>query len=93
MGHPEVAEAAVVGIAHPKWAERPLAVVVPKAGCTPDESALRAHLGGQFAAWWIPDAFVFTDAIPRTTTGKMLKSALKERYAGMYLATSEVAPT
>jgi fatty-acyl-CoA synthase len=68
-------------------------VVVPKPGCVPDESALREHLAAAFASWWIPDAFVFADAIPRTTTGKMLKSALKERYAEMYASPREVATT
>lgn len=86
MGHPDVAEAAVIGIAHPKWLERPLAVVVPRAGRVPDEAALRAHLADRFAKWWIPDAFVLAESIPRSTTGKMMKSALRDRYGTLYAA-------
>jgi fatty-acyl-CoA synthase len=80
MGHPAVAEAAVVPVWHPKWDERPLAAVVVKPGAavTPDE--LKAHLEPHFAKWWLPDAYEFVDAIPRTSAGKFLKSALRERY-------------
>jgi fatty-acyl-CoA synthase len=82
MGHPAVREAAVIGVAHPKWLERPLAVVVLKEGAkvTPDE--LREFLGARFAKWQLPDAFVFADAIPRTSVGKFQKSKLREQFAG-----------
>ncbi|MCU0868036.1 MAG: long-chain fatty acid--CoA ligase [Burkholderiales bacterium] len=80
MGHPAVAEAAVVAVPHPKWAERPLAVVVAKAGQTVTADALRAHLAPLFAKWAIPDAFAFVDAIPRTSTGKFLKTKLRDQY-------------
>jgi fatty-acyl-CoA synthase len=81
MGHPAVKEAAVVGVPHPKWQERPLAVVVLNNGAnvTPDE--LREFLSGKFAKWQLPDAFVFADAIPRTSVGKFKKTALREQYA------------
>lgn len=81
MGHPAVKEAAVVGVPHPKWQERPLAVVVLNNGTnvTPDE--LREFLSGKFAKWQLPDAFVFADAIPRTSVGKFRKTALREQYA------------
>jgi fatty-acyl-CoA synthase len=80
MGHPAVAEAAVIAVQHPKWDERPLACVVLKPGsqATPDE--LRGYLAPDFAKWWLPDAFEFLDEIPRTSTGKFLKSALRERF-------------
>jgi fatty-acyl-CoA synthase len=80
MGHPAVAEAAVIPICSERWSERPLAAVVLKAGAsaTPDE--LRAFLAPQFPRWWLPDAFEFIDAIPRTSAGKFLKSALRERF-------------
>jgi fatty-acyl-CoA synthase len=80
MGHPAVQEAAVIAVPHPKWAERPLAVVVLKAGqrATPEE--LRGYLSDQFAKWQIPDAYAFVDAIPRTSTGKFLKTKLREMY-------------
>ena len=81
MGHPAVREAAVVGVPHPKWQERPLAVVVlkPEAKASPEE--LRAYLAEKFAKWQVPDAFVFADEIPRTSVGKFLKAKLRERYS------------
>jgi fatty-acyl-CoA synthase len=80
MGHPAVREAAVIGVAHPKWAERPLAAIVLKDGqaATPDE--LRAFLAPRFPKFWLPDAFVFVDAIPRTSAGKFKKTELRDRY-------------
>jgi fatty-acyl-CoA synthase len=80
MGHPCVKEAAVIGVPHPKWSERPLAAVVLKDGqtCTPDD--LRSLLAGRFPKFWIPDAFVFVDAIPRTSAGKFKKSELRETF-------------
>lgn len=65
---------------HAKWTERPLAVVVRREGSavTPDE--LKAFLAAKFAKWWVPEAYVFVEAIPRTSAGKFLKSALRETY-------------
>ncbi len=80
MGHPGVAEAAVIAVAHPKWAERPLAVVVRKDGSAVGDAQLREFLAPKFAKWAVPDAYVFVDAIPRTSTGKFLKTALREQY-------------
>ncbi len=79
-GHPKVAEAAVIAVPHAKWGERPLAVVVLKAGesATPDE--LRDYLAPKFAKFWLPDGFEFVDAIPRTSTGKMMKATLREQF-------------
>jgi fatty-acyl-CoA synthase len=85
MGHPAVAEAAVIAVAHPKWAERPLACVVLKPGASADAAQLRAHLSTAFAKWQLPDAFEFIDAIPRTSTGKFWKARLRERFAGYVL--------
>jgi fatty-acyl-CoA synthase len=81
MGHPAVKEACVVGVPHPKWQERPLAAVVLKEGraATPEE--LRNFLAASFAKWQLPDAFVFLDAIPRTSVGKFKKIALREQFA------------
>ena len=80
MAHPAVAEAAVVAIKHPKWDERPLAVVVKRAGrdVTPDD--LRTFLAPRFAKWQVPDDYAFVDALPRTSTGKFLKSQLRETF-------------
>jgi fatty-acyl-CoA synthase len=81
MGHPAVREAAVVGVPHPKWQERPLAAVVLKEGATATPEELRAFLAQSFAKWQLPDAFVFLDAIPRTSVGKFKKIALREQFA------------
>ncbi len=83
MGHPAVKEAAVIGVAHPKWQERPVAVVVLREGQTAEEDALKAWLGERVAKWWVPDRVLFVDAIPRTGVGKFLKRDLRERYAGI----------
>jgi fatty-acyl-CoA synthase len=80
MGHPAVKEAAVVGVPHPKWSERPLAAVVLKAGATLTADELRAFLAPKFAKFWLPDAVVFIDAIPRTSAGKFKKTDLRDRY-------------
>jgi fatty-acyl-CoA synthase len=80
MGHPAVAEAAVFAVAHPKWDERPVAAVVLKPGQTASADDLKAFLAPSFAKFWLPDAFEFIDAIPRTSAGKFKKSALRERF-------------
>ncbi len=81
MGHPAVKEACVVGIAHPKWQERPLAAIVLKDGARATAEDLRAFLAQSFAKWQLPDAFVFLDSIPRTSVGKFKKIALREQFA------------
>jgi fatty-acyl-CoA synthase len=80
VGHPKVAEAAVIAVPHPKWDERPLAVVVLKAGQSASAEELREFLNPKFADFWLPDAVVFVDEIPRTSTGKMMKAKLREQY-------------
>ena len=90
MGHPDVAEAAVIAVAHPQWQERPLAVVVPRANCTPNIDELREHLASKFVRWWIPDAFVIADALPKTGTGKVRKLELRAAYGMHYSATLSV---
>ena len=82
VGHPKVAEAAVIAVPDAKWGERPLAVVVLKAGQSATDAELREHLAPRFAKFWLPDAFVFVDAIPRTSTGKMMKAKLREQFGG-----------
>ena len=78
--HPKVAEAAVIGVPHAKWGERPLAVLVMKPGQVASEQELRDHLAPRYTGYWLPDGFVFVSEMPRTSTGKILKSALRERY-------------
>jgi fatty-acyl-CoA synthase len=80
MGHPAVAEAAVIAVAHPKWAERPLACVVLKPGQSLTFEQLNEFLATKFARWQLPDAVEFIDAIPRTSTGKFWKARLRERF-------------
>jgi fatty-acyl-CoA synthase len=78
MSHPAVAEAAVVAIPHPRWLERPVAAVVLRNGMSATAEELRAWLAGRFPPWWLPDHVVFMPAIPRTSTGKFRKSALRD---------------
>ncbi len=81
MNHPAVKEAAVIAVPHPKWQERPLAVVVLKDGAATTAEELRGFLSGTFARWQLPEAIVFEKQIPRTSVGKFLKSKLREEYA------------
>ena len=94
MAHPSVAEAAVIAAAHPKWLERPVAVVVLKEGhsVTPDE--LREFIAPSFAKWWLPDEILFVDEIPRTSTGKFMKATLRERFQTVLIdaATGQASP-
>ena len=80
MSHPKIAEAAVISVAHPKWLERPLAVIVLKPGQSATAEELSAFLAPHFSKWWLPDAFEFTDKIPRTSVGKLKKTALREQF-------------
>ena len=81
MGHPAVREACVVGVPHPKWQERPLALVVLKDGASVPKGEFREFLAKDFARWQMPDEFVFVKTIPRTSVGKFKKIALREQYA------------
>lgn len=81
MAHPAVAEAAVIGVSHPKWQERPLACVVVKPGQAVTKEEIVAHLQGRFPSWWMPDDVVFVDEVPKTSVGKFDKKVLRERYA------------
>ena len=81
VGHPGVFEAAVVGVAHPKWDERPLLVVVRKEGSDVTRDELIAFYEGKVAKWWIPDDVAFVDELPHTATGKLLKMDLRDRFA------------
>jgi fatty-acyl-CoA synthase len=85
MGHPGVAEAAVIGVAHPKWQERPLLIVVKKAGQDPTREDLLAYLEGKVAKWWIPEDVAFVTELPHTATGKLQKMKLRESFKGYAL--------
>lgn len=80
MSHPKVLEAAAIGVPHPKWGERPLLIVKLKPGQTAAPCDIRRFMDGRVAKWWLPDDVVFTDSIPHTSTGKILKTALRDRY-------------
>ena len=80
VGHPAVAEAAVIGVPHIKWDERPLLIVVLKKGASATKEEILAFLEGKIAKWWMPDDVVFVDEIPHTATGKIQKIALRERF-------------
>ena len=88
VGHPDVAEAAVIGIAHPKWDERPLLVVVPKEGRRPTKDDLLDFMKGRIATWWMPDDVVLVEAIPHTATGKIQKTTLRDMFRDYRLPTA-----
>ena len=88
VGCPGVAEAAAIGIKHPKWDERPLLLVVRKEGSDVTAGQVRDHLAGHVAKWWLPDEILFVDSLPHTATGKLLKTALREQYRDYQLATA-----
>ena len=81
MGHPAVAEAAVIGVAHPKWTERPLLVVVKAEGADVSKEDLLAYFDGKVATWWVPNDVVFVDELPHTATGKVKKIELRKQFA------------
>jgi fatty-acyl-CoA synthase len=80
MGHPAIAEAAVIAVPDDKWDERPLAVCALREGQTTSADELREFLAPDFTKWWLPDAFVFVDEIPKTAVGKFRKTALREMF-------------
>ncbi|MCW5622749.1 MAG: fatty-acid--CoA ligase [Burkholderiales bacterium] len=80
MAHPAVKEAAVIGVVHPKWDERPLLIVVKKPGAALAREELLQFFQGKVAKWWLPDDVVFVDELPHTATGKVLKTKLREDY-------------
>ena len=85
MGHEAVAEAAVIGVAHPKWTERPLLIIIKAEGAELDGKQMLAWLDGKIAKWWIPDDVVFVDEIPHTATGKIKKIELRKQFADYQL--------
>jgi fatty-acyl-CoA synthase len=80
VGHPAVAEAAVIGIPHPKWGERPLLLIVRKKDQTLSKEDILAFIKDKVASWWVPDEVRFIDDIPHTATGKISKKTLREQF-------------
>ena len=89
LGHPAVAEAAVIGVPHPKWQERPLLVAVLRKGHNATREDILDYLAGEVVKWWLPDDVVFVDELPHTATGKVLKLKLREQYRDHQLSQHE----
>jgi fatty-acyl-CoA synthase len=88
VGCPGVAEAAAIGVHHPKWDERPILLVIRKPGSAVTADEITAHLSKHVAKWWLPDAIHFVDALPHTATGKLLKTAIRAQYKDFRLAAA-----
>src|SRR5688572_7705494 len=91
VGHPKVAEAAVIGVTHPKWDERPLLVTVLKKGEHATKEDILGFMQGKIAKWWMPDDVVFVDEIPHTATGKIQKITLRQQFRDYRLPTIQAA--
>ena len=88
VGHPDIDEAAAIAIPHPKWAERPLLVVLRRRGSDLDRAGVLAYLEGKVAKWWLPDDVVFVDEMPHTATAKISKKTLREQFKDFTLSTA-----
>ncbi|MGB3445668.1 MAG: fatty-acid--CoA ligase [Xanthobacteraceae bacterium] len=88
VGHPKVAEAAVIGVYHPKWDERPLLIVQLKDGESATREDILTYMDGKIAKWWMPDDVAFVNAIPHTATGKILKTSLRDQFKDYTLPTA-----
>jgi fatty-acyl-CoA synthase len=93
MAHPSVAEAMVIGLPHPQWDERPLALVVRRDGCDCSADDLTAHLAPHFAKWWLPTSFEFVASLPRTSVGKFDKKVARREYAGYFATLEPILPS
>jgi fatty-acyl-CoA synthase len=91
MGHPAVAECAVIGMPHERWSERPLACVVLEAGASVEPDELRSYLTDHVVKWWLPDEVVFIDEVPKTSVGKFDKKVLRTRLAEGELLPAKAA--
>ena len=88
VGHPDVKEACVIGVHHPKWDERPLLLIVPDDGKTIDSATMIEFLSDKVVKWWLPDDVVMVAELPHTATGKLLKAQLRDEYQGYVLPTA-----
>jgi fatty-acyl-CoA synthase len=91
VGHPKVAEAAAIGVKHPKWDERPLLVIVLKKGESATKEDILGYMQGKIAKWWMPDDVAFVDEIPHTATGKIQKLTLRKQFADYRLPNVQAA--
>jgi fatty-acyl-CoA synthase len=90
MAHPDVLEAAVIGVPDPRWDERPLACIVPRPGAAVDAGSLRSFLAGQVARWWLPERWAFLDQIPKTSVGKFDKRTLRTLHGDGRMTVEEL---
>jgi len=88
VAHPAVMEAAVIGVVHPKWDERPLLLVIKKQGMAVTREEMLEFMSGKIAKWWMPDDVVFVESLPHTATGKLLKTKLREEFRDYKLPTT-----
>jgi len=88
MAHPQIREAAVIGVPHPRWSERPLACVVLESGASLEKDAVLDFLASKVAKWQVPDDVVFIDEVPKTSVGKFSKKTLRDRFADYQLPTA-----
>jgi fatty-acyl-CoA synthase len=88
VGHPSIMEAAVIGVRHPKWDERPLLIVVKKSGAEVSKNAMLEFYEGKVARWCVPDDVVFVEQLPHTATGKLSKLTLREQFKDYRLPTA-----
>lgn len=88
MGHPDVMQAAVIGVHHPKWDERPLLIVVPAKDKTPELASINEYLTDKVAKWWLPDDMIVVESLPIGATGKVLKTKLREQFGDHKLPTA-----
>ena len=88
IAHPAVLEAAVIGVVHPKWDERPLLLIIRKKDTTVTREEMLEFMSGKIAKWWMPDDVVFVDSLPHTATGKLLKTKLREEFRDYKLPTA-----
>jgi fatty-acyl-CoA synthase len=86
IGHPEVANAAVISVPHEKWEERPIIIVQPMPGKSPIKEEILKMYNGKIAKWMIPDDVIFTDNIPLGATGKILKNKLRDQFGGLKIS-------
>jgi fatty-acyl-CoA synthase len=86
-----VAEAAVIGVKHPKWDERPLLIIVLKQGQSATREEILEFMRGKVANWWMPDEVLFVDEIPHTATGKIQKTTLRDRFKDYVLPPAAAA--
>ena len=89
MGHPDVMHAAVIGVHHPKWDERPLLIVVPAKDKVPILEDINDYLSNKVAKWWLPDDMIVAESLPIGATGKVLKTKLREMYGNHILPTAK----